>query len=219
VVSVRIFSDVICPWCFIGKRRLEKALQLLAGRHEVQVEWHPFELNPQMPKEGMDRRAYRTRKFGTWEHSQALDAQVAAAGAAEGISFAAFEHMARTPNTFDAHRLIWLAQKEGQGDAVVEGLCRAYFTEGRDVGAHEVLVQVAAKAGLDAARVDVFLKGQDGAEEVLRLEGEARRLGVSAVPTFILEGGVVLSGAQPPEVIAAAIERAAEVGSSGKKEC
>ena len=130
-LTVDVISDVICPWCYIGKRRLEKAVIAVAGRHEVRVRWHPFQLNPQMPRGGMDRRAYRTAKFGSWEQSQALDAQVAAVGAAEGLVFA-FDKMKRTPFTLDAHRLIRLGGQEGIQDVVVEAMFLAYFTEGRD---------------------------------------------------------------------------------------
>src|ERR1700687_5585008 len=117
-LTIDIVSDVICPWCFIGKRRLEKALKLLCNPPGVKVNWKPFQLNPQMPAEGIERRAYRIGKFGSWEQSQARDAQVAAAGAEEGITFA-FERMTRTPNTLDAHRVIWLAGQRGVQDAVV----------------------------------------------------------------------------------------------------
>src|SRR3954466_1519161 len=144
-LTVDVISDVICPWCYIGKRRVEKAVAAVAGRHEVRVRWHPFQLNPQMPKGGMDRRAYRTAKFGSWEKSQALDAQVAAVGAAEGLVFA-FDKMRRTPNTLDAHRLIRLAGQEGIQDAVVEALFRAYFTEGRDISDRQTLLDVVAEA-------------------------------------------------------------------------
>src|ERR1043165_1336635 len=129
-LTVDVISDVICPWCWIGKRRLEKPIA--AYDRQVKVHWLPFQLNPTMPKEGISRREYRTRKFGSWERSLELDAQVAAFGKAEGIDFA-FDTMERTPNTLDAHRLIWLADKEGNQDAVVEALFRAYFTEGRDI--------------------------------------------------------------------------------------
>lgn len=130
ITTVDVISDVICPWCYVGKRRLEKAIAL--GGQDVRVRLHPFQLNPQMPKAGMNRKAYRSDKFGSWERSLALDAQVAAAGKVEGISFA-HDKMERTPNTFDVHRLIWLADQVGVQDAVVEAIFRAYFTEGRDI--------------------------------------------------------------------------------------
>jgi predicted DsbA family dithiol-disulfide isomerase len=147
VLHVDVISDVICPWCYIGKRRLEKAVAALDEKHEVRVRWLPFQLNPTMPKEGISRRDYRTKKFGSWERSQELDARVAAAGKAEGIHFA-FDRIERTPNTLDAHRLIWLADKEGVQDAVVEALFRAYFTDGRDIGNWQALLDVVADVGL-----------------------------------------------------------------------
>src|SRR5688572_18180858 len=110
VLAVDVFSDVICPWCYIGKRRLERAVSALGGSHEVRVRWLPLQLNPQMPKEGISRRDYRIRKFGSWERSLELDARVTAAGEGEGIDFA-FDRIERTPNTLDAHRLVWLADK------------------------------------------------------------------------------------------------------------
>src|SRR5579871_4952132 len=132
MLAVDVISDVICPWCYIGKRRLERAVTALDRQHEVRVRWLPFQLNPTMPREGIGRREYRTRKFGNWERSLELDARVAAVGEAEGIQFA-FDRIERTPNTLDAHRLIWLADKEGIQDAVVEALFRAYFRDGRDI--------------------------------------------------------------------------------------
>jgi predicted DsbA family dithiol-disulfide isomerase len=206
-VTVEVASDVICPWCFVGKRRLERAAGLLAGRHAVMVAWRPFRLNPGMPRGGMDRRAYRTARFGSWERSLALEARVAEVGRAEGIAFA-FDRIARTPNTLDAHRLLWLAGREGPQDALAEALFRAYFCEGRDIGDHEVLKAVAAKAGLDAGRIARLLAGEEGVAEVLAEEGQARRLGIDAVPAFLVAGRPALSGAQPAETLAAAIEQA-----------
>ena len=154
VLGLEVVSDAICPWCYVGKRRLAKALALLAQDGlTFTVRWLPFQLNPDMPKGGVDRRAYRTRKFGSWERSQALDARVAAVGAGDGLAFR-HDLMARTPNTFDAHRLVWLAGREGTQDAVVDGL----FAAGLDglvvaaaTDAHAALV----KRGV-AARLPVF---------------------------------------------------------------
>src|SRR6516225_5115308 len=143
---VDVLSDVICPWCYIGKRRLEKAVAALGG--PVKVRWLPFQLNPTMPKQGISRREYRTKKFGSWERSQELDARVIEVGKAEGIHFA-FDRIERTPNTLDAHRLIWLAEKQGVQGAVVEALFCAYFTEGRDISHRQGLLAVVAGAGLD----------------------------------------------------------------------
>jgi predicted DsbA family dithiol-disulfide isomerase len=164
-------------------------------------------LNPDMPLEGIDRKFYRTRKFGSWERSQALDAQLAEAGAGEGIRFA-FDRMERTPNTFEAHRLIWLAGEQGVQEAVVEALFEAYFVNALDVGNREVLARIAGSAGMDARD---FLDGERGRQEVLTEESWARRQGVQGVPFFLIDGAAAISGAQPPEIIAATLARAVEV--------
>ena len=146
-LRIEIASDVICPWCYIGKRRLEKALALLGDEVEAQISWLPFQLNPGMPEGGMPRAEYRQAKFGSLEHSRALDARVAREGEGEGIAFA-FERMARTPNTRAAHRLIDLAQSQGLAGPVVDALFRAYFEEARDIGDAAVLAGIAAACGV-----------------------------------------------------------------------
>src|SRR5262245_56972649 len=207
MVTIDVYSDVICPWCFIGKRRMEKGLAgLLAA-----VRWHPFELNPEMPREGVERRAYRIRKFASWERSLELDAQVGRAFAGEGLSFNP-EKMARTPNTFDAHRIIWLAGENGVQDQVVEALFKAYFTDGRDLSDPATLGAVAAQGGLAAEDVGELLAGDRGATEVRQWEQKGQRLGITGVPFFVINGKVALSGAQPPELFRAAIEQTTEVG-------
>ena len=206
-LSVDVISDVICPWCFIGKRRLEKAVAALDGSQEVRVRWLPFQLNPQMSKEGISRREYRTRKFGSWERSLELDAQVAAAGEAEGIHFA-FDRMERTPNTLDAHRLIWLADEEGVQDAVVEALFRAYFTEGRDISARQTLLDVVAEAGLDRSKAEGVLTSGGGQEAIREADELSRRVQVKGVPFFIVNGKVTMSGAQPLDAFLAAFTQA-----------
>ncbi len=211
MLTIDVISDIICPWCFIGKRRLEKAL---AGRPAT-VRWHPFQLNPDMPREGIERKAYRIRKFGSWERSQELDAQVAAAGRGEGLAFN-FDRQARTPNTLDAHRVIWLAGERGVQDAVVEALFLAYFTDGRDLSDRGTLADVAAGAGLNRAEIDEMLAGDKGLDVVQAGEEQARRLGVSGVPFFVVNGRVALSGAQPPELFQQAFEQAAEAVVAGE---
>jgi predicted DsbA family dithiol-disulfide isomerase len=186
-LTVDLISDVICPWCFIGKRR-----------HEVRVHWLPYQLNPQMPKEGISRRAYRIKKFGSWERSQELDAKMVAAAETEGIHFA-FDRTERTPNTLDAHRLIWLAEKHGVQDAVVEALFRAYFTEGRDISSRKMLLDVVAEAGLDRHQAEGVLNSDEGMEAIREAHDQSRRIGVEGVPFFIINGKITLSGAQPPE--------------------
>ena len=214
-LAVDITSDVICPWCYIGKRRLEKAIAL-SRRQDVRVRWHPFQLNPHMPKEGVNRKEYRTAKFGSWEHSLGLDAQVQAVGAAEGITFA-FDRIARTPNTFDAHRLIWLADREGVQDAVVEALFRAYFTEGQDICRAAVLLDVVAGAGLDPNRAEAVLNSEEAVTAIRAAEEQARRTGVQGVPLFIINRTVVLSGAREPSAFLDAFNQAV-VSSSDEEE-
>lgn len=211
MLTIDVISDVICPWCYIGKRRLEKAL----GDRVATVRWHPFQLNPDMPREGLDRRAYRIKKFGSWERSQELDAQVAAAGRGEGIAFN-FDKQARTPNTLDAHRIIWLAGKRGVQDAVVEALFLAYFTDGRDLSDRATLAEIAAGSGLGRAEVDEMLGSDEGLDVIRAGEEQGRRLGVSGVPFFVVNEKVALSGAQPPELFLQAFEQAGEVDMAGE---
>ncbi len=192
-VDVTVTSDVVCPWCFVGKRRLEAAIRALDGRHEVRVRWHPFQLNPQMPKEGMSRRDYRAAKFGSWEKSLALDAQITTVGAGEGIAFA-LDRIERTPNTLDAHRLIGLADEAGVQDAVVEALFRAYFCEGRNIGDRETLLDIVAGAGLSRDRTRKVLDGGEGLDAIRAAEGRARERGVRGVPFFVINGELALSG-------------------------
>lgn len=224
MLTIDVISDMICPWCFIGKRRLEKALD---GRPVV-VRWHPFQLNPDMPREGIERREYRIRKFRSWERSQQLDAQVAAAGQGEGLAFN-FDRQTRTPNTLDAHRVIWLAGERGVQDAVAEALFQAYFTDGLDLSDRATLAEAAAGAGLNRSEVDELLAGDAGLDVVQAGEEQARRLGVSGVPFFIVNGKVALSGAQPPDLFRQAFEQAGEAvmagqacevdPATGKREC
>ena len=206
-LDIEIASDVICPWCYIGKRRFEKALALLQGDVEANVTWLPFQLNPDMPPEGVARAEYRRAKFGSLERGKALDTRVALEGAQEGIEFA-FERMQRTPNTLAAHRLIDLAQSQQRAAAVVDALFRAYFEEARDIGDAGVLSDVAAACGVE--------RWPEGAnvQRVAELEERVRELGISGVPTFIFARKSGLSGAYPPGQLAAAIRQAAELGSA-----
>ncbi len=200
-LPIDIISDVICPWCYVGKRRLEKAIAALD--RPVKVRWLPFQLNPSMPKEGISRKDYRTAKFGSLERSLELDARVVAVGQEEGIHFA-FDRIERTPNTLDAHRLIWLADKVGVQDAVVEALFRAYLTEGRDISKRQTLIDVVAEAGLDRGKAEGLLSSADGQEAIREAHELARRVRVEGVPFFIVNGKVTLSGAQQPDTFLAA---------------
>ncbi|TMH70336.1 MAG: DsbA family oxidoreductase [Betaproteobacteria bacterium] len=198
---IEIASDVICPWCYIGKRRLEKALSLLDGEVKPDIRWLPFQLNPEMPRGGMARAEYRKAKFGSVERARSLDERVAAEGRGEGIAFA-FERIERTPNTSAAHQLIDLAQSQGAAGRVVDALFRAYFEEGRDIGDAGVLNSIALGSGVSG------WPGQANAKGVAELEENMRSLGISAVPTFIFERKSGVSGAHPPEALAAAIREA-----------
>lgn len=207
-LRIEVVSDVVCPWCYIGKRRLEKALALVAGAVAPQITWRPFQLNPDMPAGGMPRAEYRRAKFGSLERGRQLDARVAAEGRSEGIAFA-LERIERTPNTFAAHQLIDLAQQEGAGGAVVDALFRAYFEEARDVGDRGVLLAIAESAGLARAQLEARWADAAEARRVAELEDSMKALGISGVPTFILERKFGVSGAQPAEALAAAMREAA----------
>jgi predicted DsbA family dithiol-disulfide isomerase len=204
-ISVDVISDVICPWCYIGKRRLEKAIAALEGKHEVQVHWLPFQLNPEMPREGVSRNAYRIKKFGSWERSQELDAKLIAVGEIEGIHFA-FERMERTPNTVDAHRLIWLADQNRCQDAIMEALFRGYFSMGRDISNRNTLLDVVAEEGLDRQQAESLLNCDEGMEAITKAETLSRQHQVNGVPYFIINNEITLSGAQSPETFLAAFQ-------------
>jgi predicted DsbA family dithiol-disulfide isomerase len=203
--TIDIVSDAICPWCWIGKRHLEAALEELAaeGLHFA-VRWRPFQLNPDMPREGVPREAYRAAKFGSLERSRQLDAQVADAGRSVGLGFR-HDLMARTPNTVAAHALIRTAGEAGCQDAVVEALFQAYFAEGRDIGDLAVLAGIAAKAGLDPADA----AAQEAA--VIAEDADARQGGISGVPSFLMERYLLFSGAMPGPRMAQAFRHARRV--------
>ena len=206
-LTIEIYSDVVCPWCYIGKRRLERALDQLNGAAQTRITWRPFQLNPTMPKDGMDRTTYLAAKFGSLDAFRQMEEHVLAAGAAERVPFA-FENVARTPNTFMAHRLMGHAEQQGCQDAVVESLFRGYFTEGADIGSVPVLGQLASRAGLDAAAVESFLQSEEGTTEVKAEEATGHRLGIRGVPYFVINGSISISGAQPPDIFVSAIQQA-----------
>ncbi len=202
--SISIYSDLICPWCYIGKRRMEEALRQLPGDTQVSRSWHPFQLNPEMPRAGLNRKMYRSKKFGSWERSQAMDAQVTAAGKSVGIEFR-YDLQTHTPNTFDSHRLVWLAGTLGLQDAVVEALFRAYFCEGVCFGDPQRLIEVGASAGMEAAELKRFFLGKEGASAVREEEQRAKMLGISGVPLYVINEAVSFSGAQPAEMFLEAL--------------
>jgi predicted DsbA family dithiol-disulfide isomerase len=200
-LPVTIYSDVICPWCYVGKRRFETALEAPGMPDKLAISWRPFELNPDMPDAGMERVAYRAAKFGP-EKSRQLDIQMAETGREAGITFA-FDKMKRTPNTRLAHRLIWAAEQAGGQpvqNAVVNRLFLGYFEEGMDIGQTSVLQSIAKEAGLDAKLTARALDDESSLEAVLDLEDAGLRMGIQGVPFFILINKYAISGAQPPEL-------------------
>jgi len=196
-VRIDIFVDVVCPWCFIGKRRLERALAMRPDL-PMQKAWRPFELNPDMPAGGVPSEQFYVEKFGSAELVKERRGVVVDIGKSVGIDFA-FDKIERQPNTLDAHRLIRHALKRGRGDPVVEALFKAHFIDGRDVGDHATLAAIAGENGLDFAETAQFLDSDDERDAILDEEQEARRIGVSAVPCYIFDRQYAVAGAQEPE--------------------
>jgi predicted DsbA family dithiol-disulfide isomerase len=206
VRTIDVISDAICPWCWIGKANLDAALDLLREDGlAFRVRWRPFQLNPDMPEEGVARAEYRAQKFGSIERSRQLDAQVAEVGRASGLDFR-HDLMQRTPNTVAAHRVIRAAEEAGRQDAVVDALFRAYFQEGLDIGAAAVLDAVAEGAGLPG--MAAMLAEDDHREAVLAEDMAARRGGISGVPSFLMDRYLLFSGAMAPDRMADAFRQA-----------
>lgn len=207
-MQIDIVSDTVCPWCFIGKRRLERAL---AMRPDVPFEifWRPYRLDPTIPREGVDRKAYMKAKFGDNPRSGAMRDAIVAEGEGEGISFA-FDQILKSPNTLDSHRVIRWAAGAGLQDSVVERFFRAYFIEGRDIGDPAMLAGLAGEAGMDASLVAKLLAGDADLAEVEREAGLANEMGISGVPTFIFDSRMMISGAREPELLVKVIDKALE---------
>jgi predicted DsbA family dithiol-disulfide isomerase len=206
-IQISITSDFICPWCYVGERHLARAIERLPAAIEVQLRWLPFELNPDMPIEGMDRRTYLSRKFGSWERIRAIQAQTVLAGRDDGATFD-YEAIKRTPNTFLAHRVSWLAEREGKQRAWAEAAFEAYFARGQDLGSAEVLAEIASGSTLDGNAVAAFLSSEAGVDSVRALEREALERGIRGVPYFDIAGTAIV-GAQPAETILQTIIEAA----------
>ncbi|MBH0193936.1 MAG: DsbA family oxidoreductase [Nitrospira sp.] len=202
-LTIDVYSDVICPWCYVGKRRLERALQQVGGRVDVEMIWRPFQLNPTMPRNGMDRTVYLETKFGSLSVLDEMQQRLLEAGQSEQIAFA-FQKITRTPNTFLAHRLIWYAGQQGCQDAMTEQLFKGYFEEGLDIGSTPVLAQLSERVGLKAGQ---FLESEEGVAEVKAEELVGHKLGIRGVPYFVIDKTYRISGAQPVEVFLAAVEK------------
>ena len=198
-IKIDIIVDTVCPWCYVGKRRFERALEI-RPQPDIQVGWRAFQLNPEMPREGIDRRTYVAEKFGGTERAHSVHASLVQAGEEEGISFN-FNKIEKTPNTVYSHRLVRYAAKYGLQTPVISAIFDAYFLEGRDIGEPDTLARIADAAGMDHDDTLEFLESDRDTETILAEDELARRLGVNGVPCFIVNRKYAVSGAQSPEVL------------------
>jgi predicted DsbA family dithiol-disulfide isomerase len=208
--QIDVISDVVCPWCYIGQRRLAEALARLPAddaARRATIRWHPFQLNPDLPQAGVPRRTYLEDKFGGPERAAQIYARIVAAGAAAGIPFA-FDRIEIQPNTRDAHRLIAWAQAQFDAGDLVGRLFRAYFIDGRAIGDRDELAAIAGEAGFDPAAARDMLDSDEGVDAIALMDQRARDIGVQGVPFFIFNQQVAVSGAQEPDVLFQAIAQA-----------
>ena len=205
-IIIDVVSDVMCPWCYIGKRRLEKALDL-AGNIEVEIRWRPFQLDGTIPEKGMSRSEYLSNKFGGEERAKQVYSQIEEAGEAEELPFA-FDLIEKSPNTLNAHRLIRWSQTTGNQNALVEVLFRMFFIDGADIGDKEILADAAEEAGMERDVVERLFDGDSDVKEVKAEIAHAQQIGVTGVPCFIIDEKYAVMGAQQPETLAQAFEQA-----------
>lgn len=217
-IKVDIVSDVVCPWCYIGKRRIERAMNALNSKYDFEVEYHPFELNPQMPAEGMNQKAYLSAKFGGEDRYNQITAQTTATAAREGLAFD-FSIQQVSPNTRNAHRIIQYAKQQGLQPAVKEAFMKAYFEQGVDLSKSENLVSVAVSAGLSQDAVEQLLASDQGLAEVIHAERELQKIGISGVPFYIINNKYGVSGAQPSETFMQAFEDISKEISAAGETC
>lgn len=204
-IKVDIVSDVVCPWCYIGKRRVEKAMDSLADKYDFEVSYFPFELNPQMPVEGVDQKQYLSAKFGGEDRYDKITASTTTAASQEGLNFD-FSKQKVSPNTRDAHRIIQFAKQEGKQPEVKEAFMKAYFEQGVDLSKKENLVSIAVNAGLSKQAVEKLLSTHEGLAEIEQTEHELQKLGISGVPFYIINNKYGVSGAQASETFIKAFE-------------
>ena len=208
-LTISITSDFICPWCLVAESRLNKAIEQLDPTVVIERIWYPFELNPDMPAAGMDRKLYRSTKFGSWEYSQQLDAQTVQATRSDDVEFH-YDQMEITPNTFNAHRLTWFAGQSGLATKMAVRILQAYFSEGQNISNIDTLATLAIEIGLEETAVRDFLTSKAGRQEVRALEQRAIAQGVHSVPTIRI-GDEIVSGAQSVEALTATLQRAVSV--------
>ncbi|MCR6641743.1 MAG: DsbA family oxidoreductase [Sporocytophaga sp.] len=204
-IKIAIASDVVCPWCYIGKRRIEKAIDQLQNDYDFDISYLPFELNPGTPKEGYNQKEYLTNKFGGEERYEQITSNVTSVAAQDGLKFD-FNKQLKSPNTLDSHRIIWFAEKTGKQRATVEAFFKAYFEDGVDLTKKENLISVATSAGLEAEKVKALLESDEGLDEVKESERFIQGAGVSGVPFYIINDKYGISGAQPADVFVKALK-------------
>jgi predicted DsbA family dithiol-disulfide isomerase len=210
IIKIGVVSDIVCPWCYIGKRRLEKAMHKLSEKFDFEVEYFPFELNPQMPAQGLDQKDYLVNKFGGEARYQQLTGHVTEVASGEDLKFD-YSTQKISPNTRTSHRLIQLAKEDGLQLEMVEALFKAYFTEGIDLSKTENLVEIAVAAGMQRDKVELFLQSSTGVAEVEMAELELQKLGITGVPFYVIDNKYGISGAQASDAFIKAFE---EIGSA-----
>jgi predicted DsbA family dithiol-disulfide isomerase len=218
-IKIEIFSDVVCPWCYLGENRLQKAILAKSPQFEVSVHYRPFELNPELPENGVNQLEHLSEKFGSKSRVEAVHAQLTNLGEVEGVPFN-FDKVSKLPNTFKAHRLIWLADKYGVQEKVVKALFSVYFAKGEDVGDETVLIKTGIDNGIPAEKLQGFFSSDEGLEAVRQLEQQAYQLGIQAVPSFVINDQFLVRGAQESNIFEEVLEKAAppiqEIVSDGK---
>lgn len=217
-LKISVISDVVCPWCYIGKRRLETAINKLSDKYTFDVEYFPFELNPQMPTSGLNQKEYLYKKFGGQERYEQLTGHVSNVAGQEGLSFN-YQSQTISPNTRKAHRLIQLAKEDGKQLQLVEAFFKAYFTDGVDLSKDENLIRIAAECGLDKTKVSAFLQGNEGEAEVEMAERQWQNAGVTGVPFYVIDNKYGISGAQSPEAFIEAFTEIASAKVSSGEAC
>jgi predicted DsbA family dithiol-disulfide isomerase len=211
---IDIIYDTVCPWCYIGKRRLEQALRLRPNV-KATTRWRPFLLNPEMPPDGIDRTAYLINKFGSEARVRRTYGTIAEAGQSVEIDFA-FERIGQTPNSVNSHRLVHFADSHGKADAAVEALFMTYFVNGQDIGTFDVLLKIGKNLGLDSDVLGTYLEGDTDVDMVHNENARAHRMGVNGVPSFVFEGEYAISGAQTPDILARVLDAAGTARETAK---